>query len=205
MCFHRVFLGKQHACNLIDTLQRKSQLRFLGSIRSLLEIKMFRRVMITAVFSILAPMLSATAVFGSWSGWYTPNFTGSYSPSGYRHGQWDDLLGGGTEAFGSEMTWNKTRADGVRQYSNNTQWIWFCGLCPAYYTHDHKDKSNRLSAYGYATNFPSPKIDTDDDDHNGNLEEFEITAVDKNFPQINSQYYINTLANYKKLKEGCEA
>lgn len=72
-------------------------------------------------------MLGAVVVFGSalilfvtpasawWSGWYSPNFSGSYSPSAYRHGQWTDS----SQGFGSEMKWNQTRADGVRRYSNN--------------------------------------------------------------------------------------
>lgn len=133
--------------------------------------------------------LSVVPALAWWSGWYDAGFSGSYSPgtgARYRHGQWDS---GESEAFGSEMKWNQTRADGVRNYSNNRRWIWFCGYCYSYYTHDHRDMSNKLSAYGYSTNFWNPVADADDDDGNGRWEEIEVTAVNSSFPAVDSVFY----------------
>ena len=87
------------------------------------------------------------------------------------------------------MKWNQTRADGVRNYSNNRRWIWWCGYCYSYYTHDHTDMSNKLSAYGYSTNFSNPVPDADDDDGNGRWEEIEVTAVNSSFPSVDSVFY----------------
>lgn len=147
---------------------------------------MLRRKHITAVILLVLALgtLSAKGVLAWWSGWYSPNFTGSYSPTSYQHGQWNSTVSGGTEAFGSEMQWNQSRADGVRAYSNNRNWIWFCGNCFSYYTHDHTDMSGRLNAKAYATNFPNASIDLDDDDSNGRWEEIEATSVNQSFPTL---------------------
>lgn len=152
---------------------------------------MLRRKHITAVILLVLALgtLSAKGVLAWWSGWYSPNFTGSYSPTSYQHGQWNSTVSGGTEAFGSEMQWNQSRADGVRAYSNNRNWIWFCGNCFSYYTHDHTDMSDRLNATAYATNFPNASIDLDDDDSNGRWEEIEATSVNQSFPTVGSTYH----------------
>jgi hypothetical protein len=152
---------------------------------------MLHRKYITAVILLVLALgtLSAKGVLAWWSGWYSPNFTGSYSPTSYQHGQWNSTVSGGTEAFGSEMQWNQSRADGVRAYSNNRNWIWFCGNCFSYYTHDHTDMSGRLDAKAYATNFPNASIDLDDDDSDGRWEEIEATSVNQSFPTAGSTYH----------------
>jgi len=73
------------------------------------------------ILSSLAVLFTLTVASASawWSSWYTPNFTGSYSPSTYKHGQWDDNVGGGTEVFGSHMKWNQTKANGIKAIASN--------------------------------------------------------------------------------------
>jgi hypothetical protein len=141
---------------------------------------------VVAVLFLLA--VTAVPVLAWWSGWYDAGFNGSYSPgtgNRYKHGQWDtDSL----EAFGSRMKWDQTRADGVRNYSNNRHWIWFCGYCYAYYTHDHTDMSTKLDGAGVGSNFPNPQYDWDDDDQNGWEEETEVVSVDQDFPVTDAEY-----------------
>ena len=100
------------------------------------------------------------------------------------------------------MKWNQTRADGVRNYSNNGRWISFCGYCYSYYTHDHRDMSNKLSAYGYSTNFWNPVYDADDDDNNGRWEEMEVTAVNSSFPAVDSVFYFYSYFQRKAAGSG---
>lgn len=141
---------------------------------------------------LIGLLIAPAAVSAWWTGWLSPNFAGSYSPSAYKYGQYDSTWAGGTEVFAAHMKWNQTKANGVRIYSNNARWISWCGYCRAYYTQDHTDRSNRLHALGYATNFPSPKIDADDDNGNGRWEEFEVTSVNRYFPTTNAEYYFYT-------------
>lgn len=149
--------------------------------------KFLKPMAILSLLVILA--LPVTTAIAWWSSWYSPGFSGSYSPTSYMHGQWNATVSGGTEAFGSQVQWDQTRANGVRAYSNNRNWIIFCGNCYSYYTHDHTDMSNKLSAKAYSTNFPNASIDTDDDNGNGKLEEIEVTSVNQSFPTANSVYY----------------
>lgn len=167
--------------------------------------KIVSKVMGILSLSGLLLLVLAGPALAWWSGWYDAGFSGSYSPgtgSRYKHGQWDDSWAGGKEAFGSRMKWNSTRASGVRNYSNNRKWIWFCGWCYSYYTHDHTDMSNKLSAYGYATNFWSPYIDVDDDNGNGRYEEIEVVAVNSGFPSTDGEFYFYSYFTRKSSGSG---
>ena len=152
---------------------------------------------VATLFATLLLTTSAFPVLAWWGIWYSPSFVASYSPSRYRHGQWESTS---LESFGSQMKWNTARAQGVKNYSTKKRWIWWCGNCPAYYTHDHTDLSNKLDNWAAATNFPSAKIDRDDDDGNGWEEETEVTVISTSFPEINTVYYFYT--HYKRMAIG---
>lgn len=158
-----------------------------------------KALVIVVLLSLFIPVTSAMAW---WSGWYTPNFTGSYSPSSYKHGQWDSGLYSGSEAFGSTMKWNQTRATGVKAYSGTSKWIVWCGFCKSYYTHDHSDMSNKLHAVAMASNFSSPKFDFDDDDNNGWNDEAEVVAVNSSFPSVGAEYYFYSYFQRRKSGSG---
>ena len=53
------------------------------------------------------------------------------------------------------------------------------------------DLNHNLHATGtYSTNFPSPYIDFDDDNGNGEREEAEVTVESSSFPTVGTRYYI---------------
>lgn len=155
--------------------------------------------LLVVLLSLFIPVTSAMAW---WSGWYSPNFTGSYSPTSYKHGQWDSGLYSGSEVFGSTMKWNQTRANGVKAYSGTSKWISWCGYCKSYYTHDHTDMSHKLHAVAVSSNFSSPKYDFDDDNNNGWYEEAEVVAVSSSFPSVGAEYYFYSYFQRRKAGSG---
>lgn len=69
--------------------------------------------------------------------------------------------------YRTDATWNKEQADGLARYLDG-------GLR---YTHEVNDRSNRLNATGYwASNYPDPAYDRDDDDGDGRWEEAEVIS-----------------------------
>ncbi|MFV2064574.1 MAG: hypothetical protein ACC726_13850, partial [Chloroflexota bacterium] len=77
------------------------------------------------------------------------------------------LTPGDSITYSTDAVWSRGQADGLRRYLDS-------GLR---YTHEINDRSGRLSATGYwATNFPDPAFDRDDDDGDRRWEEAEITA-----------------------------
>lgn len=52
--------------------------------------------------------------------------------------------------------------------------------------------NGRLNNIGYASNFPNPKYDGDDDDGNRYIEELEVVVQDRNFPARDTSYYYYT-------------
>lgn len=157
---------------------------------------------VALVVSLLLLLVAISTVAAWWSGWYPPNFAGSYSPSSYRHGQWNDSWNN-SEAFGSEFQFNSTKQSGVRYYSQNNHYLaWWCPWCKGYYTQDHTDMSNRLSAIGYSTNVPDPKVDSDDDDNNGNWEELEVVSVNQSFPVVGTTYYFRSYFSKRSTGTG---
>lgn len=151
-----------------------------------------RQRVVALVVSLLLLLITISTTVAWWSGWYPPNFAGSYSPSSYRHGQWNDSWNN-SEAFGSEFQFNSTKQGGVHYYSQNYHYlaVW-CPWCKGYYTQDHTDMSNRLSAFGYGTNVPDPKVDSDDGNNNGNWEELEVVSVNHSFPGVGTTYYFRS-------------
>jgi hypothetical protein len=79
------------------------------------------------------------------------------------------------------MYWNSAGRTGVQSYVSSGK----------RYTHDITDLNNNLSATGtYSTNFPSPYVDFDDDNGNGEWEEAEATVEDSGFPVVGRSYYL---------------
>ncbi len=65
------------------------------------------------------------------------------------------------------------------------------GVFPQRYTHDMTDVSGNLGFQGYwATDFPSPYFDSDDDDRDGYREETEITVESRYFPTVDLSYFM---------------
>ncbi|MFV2064727.1 MAG: hypothetical protein ACC726_14635, partial [Chloroflexota bacterium] len=77
------------------------------------------------------------------------------------------LVAGDSIIYATEAVWSRSQVEGLQVYVDR-------GLR---YTHEVNDRSGRLSATGYwATNYPDPAFDRDDDDGDGRWEEAEITA-----------------------------
>lgn len=69
--------------------------------------------------------------------------------------------------YRTEAVWDRGQADGLSRYLDS-------GLR---YTHEVNDRSGRMSATGFwATNYPDPAYDRDDDDGDGRWEEAEVIA-----------------------------
>jgi len=89
----------------------------------------------------------------------------------------------GIYSITGRMYWNEGRRDYVRLRSN---------LFPfAYYTHDFTDLNDNLGHTGYwASNFPAPQYDSDDDEpRDGRYEEVEVVAFSKSFPNAYMEYF----------------
>lgn len=80
--------------------------------------------------------------------------------------------------YRTDAAWDRDQANGLSGYVDS-------GLR---YTHEVNDRSGRLSATGYwATNYPDPAYDRDDDDGDGRWEEAEVIAGTK--PPTPGQVY----------------
>lgn len=114
-------------------------------------------------------------------------YQGSYSPysNGTCHG-WTST--GSGHVFGVNMYWNQAGRNGVQSYVSDGY----------RYTHDMTDLNDNLHATGtYSTNFPSPYIDFDDDDGNGEREEAEATVENTSFPVVGRKYYLQFWYSWK--------
>lgn len=113
---------------------------------------------------------------GTW--WFF--YDGTYSPyeNNTCHG-W--TANGAGHVFGVNMYWNQAGRNGVQSYVDDGR----------RYTHDMTDLNANLTATGvYSTNLPSPYLDFDDDDGNGEWEEAEATVESAAFPVVERKYYL---------------
>lgn len=139
------------------------------------------RSLLLAAF--MAAFFSTTAFAQGWCNGqrvYIAYFQGSYSPVRYEpcHG-WE----GNGHVFGSrQIIWNQAGRDGVQSYVRRRE-------VGRRFSLDMTDLGRNLSATRtYATTFPSPYIDFDDDNGDGKLEEAEVTVEDSSFPVVNRAY-----------------
>ena len=142
--------------------------------------KQFRAFLLAGLLCVLmGGAASAQSWCNSTGTWYY-YYSGSYSPYYNQtcHG-WTST--GSGHVFGVNMYWNQSGRNGVQSYVSGGR----------RYSHDMTDLNDNLSATGtYSTNFPSPYIDFDDDDGNGEWEEAEVTVENSSFPTVGTRYYI---------------
>ena len=111
-------------------------------------------------------------------------FQGSYSPYNISvcHG-WNRGSGSNHVIGANKMFWNQSGRNAIQGYVAGGR----------RYNHDMTDETQNLSAAGeYATNFPDPYIDFDDDGIFKNYiwEEWEVTVQGTSFPVVGREYYI---------------
>jgi hypothetical protein len=122
-----------------------------------------------ATLLLLSPTVEAAGVGGAT--WTPSESTTSAQPGRF-------LVEGDAIDYRTEASWDREQARGLEGYLTT-------GLR---YTHEVNDRSGRLSATGYwATNYPDPAYDRDDDDADGRWEEAEIIAGRK-FPEVGRTY-----------------
>jgi len=117
--------------------------------------------------------LSAVALFGAWAAPRTVLAQGvgraTWTPADSETEAIPSelLVPGDSITYSTAAVWSEGQTRGLRRYVDG-------GLR---YTHEINDRSGRLSATGYwATNYPDPAFDRDDDDGDRRWEEAEITA-----------------------------
>ena len=187
-----------------------------------MEKKRRLRKLVFGLGLLIALLVPAATSYAWFSGWYSPNFNEccnpwrkQFSPTSYRHGQYNSRYYGGTEAFGSWMHFNSNRTSSVRWWSktdfknNISNWRYKCwSNCWGYYTHDHADTSCKLSARGMWTTLPAPKFDWDAKwcRYGWNWyrysHESEIAVLSKNFPSNNSTSIYKMYSWYKRMRSG---
>ncbi len=154
------------------------------------EGKMNKLSSMVIVITMIVAFSAASANAQSWCGGTGTSYyyyNGSYSPyqNGTCHG-WTST--GSGHVFGVNMYWNQSGRNGVQGYVSSGK----------RYTHDMTDLNDNLSATGtYSTNFPSPYIDFDDDDGNGEWEEWEVTVENSSFPVVGRKYYLQFWSTWK--------
>ncbi len=134
--------------------------------------------LLIATLALFTTSVEALAQTG-WT-WRGNIFPSSFSPSGYYSGYWNY---GNYQVFGGQMYWDSTRASNIRNIYAPQGFR---------YTHDITDLNNNLGYSGwYATNFPNPKFDTDNNQWWDAYisEETEVTANSTSFPQNWQTYY----------------